>query len=61
MEYRIRYRRGTAQANEMVVEANSPAEAMIKFQHTHSVQEDFRNPSRVVSVLAEPRTDQAGW
>ena len=34
MIYRIRYRRAeTADDGEVVVEANSPTEAMVKFQH----------------------------
>ena len=36
MIYRIRYRRTDVSCDaETVVEANSPAEAMVKFQHTH--------------------------
>jgi hypothetical protein len=35
MVYRIRYRRsGGCDDAEVVVEANSPTEAMVKFQHT---------------------------
>ena len=61
MVYRIRYRRGETQDNEIVVEANSPAEAMIKFRHTRPAQDDCRGQSRVTSVLAEPRADQSDW
>ena len=36
MVYRIRYRTGDApDGAEVVVEANSPTEAMVKFHHAH--------------------------
>ena len=49
MTYRIRYEQGQMRQNEMVLEANSPVEAMIKFQHTRP-DEDRSHPSRVTSV-----------
>jgi hypothetical protein len=58
MVYRIRYceARGPATA-EMTLEANSPAEAMVKFQHTRpSSDERQPNGPRITSVAAEGET-----
>ena len=55
MVYRIRYCEAFRPATaEMTVEANSPSEAMVKFQHTRprDDQRDIDRP-RVTSVAAE--------
>ncbi len=59
MVYRIRYRRQTDRGEgELVLEANSPSEAMLKFQHVHS--EPLRSPVArevVTSVVPEEAED----
>lgn len=64
MIYRIRYRRADVSRDaETVVEANSPAEAMVKFQHTHDrVFSCARGGSHevVTSVRAEDDADPIG-
>ena len=53
MVYRIRYRASGTDDTETEVEANSPAEAVIKFQHTHKELSDTpRTGQGVVSVTA---------
>lgn len=55
MVYRIRYRRQRGSGEgELVVEANSPSEAMVKFRHVHG--EPPRSPvagGDVTSVVPE--------
>jgi hypothetical protein len=54
MTYRIRYRRLDARSEaEMVVEAGSPAEAMIKFQCSWDGPAPRRYEDVVTSVRAE--------
>jgi len=56
MVYRIRYRSDSnPSGGEMNVEANSPAEAMVKFRHCRQGPDDSRqrNSPHIVSVLAE--------
>lgn len=57
MVYRIRFRRaaGTGEG-EMVVEANSPTEAMVKFQHAHT---DWRNRQRCGSCVTSVQAEEA--
>jgi hypothetical protein len=60
MLYRVHYleqdERRTAQ-----VDASSPQEAVIKFQHTRCHPQDHRRPSTVLSVMPEPETDHSAW
>ena len=60
MIYRIRYQQPDAPgAGEFVVEANSPTEAMVKFQHTRDNRSapDW-SESVVTSVRAEDACDE---
>lgn len=58
MTYRIRYRRPDAAADrEIVVEANSPMEAMVKFRCTQQAQTD---PDCLYQVVTSVRADDAG-
>jgi len=60
MKYRVHYleadERRTAE-----VDASSPQEAIIKFQHTRCHPQDHRRTSTVLSVLPEPGSEQAAW
>jgi len=60
MLYRVHYleanERRTAQ-----VDASSPQEAVIKFQHTRCDPQDHRQPSTVLSVLPEPDGEHLTW
>jgi hypothetical protein len=61
MLYRVHYmtenERRTAQ-----VDASSPQEAVVKFQHVRCDSEDPRNHSaRVLSVLPEPESEHLPW
>lgn len=66
MIYRIRYRKqADSREGELVVEANSPSEAMLKFRHVHT---EWRRPAEVVtSVVPEdvdddaPATEDDNW
>jgi hypothetical protein len=62
MVYRIRYRRLAEQReDEAVVEANSPTEALVKFQHARSDWPDrSRYRPQVTSVKAD-ELDPAPW
>jgi len=54
MTYRIRYRKpGGLDDTEVVVEANSPTEAMVKFQHAWDGLAAERRRGVVTSVRAE--------
>jgi hypothetical protein len=57
MVYRIRYHQdASGSGGEVTLEANSPSEAMVKFQYTSQGRSDGRHRSgvRVTSVQAEP-------
>ena len=56
MTYRIRYRDGSAsREDEIQVQANSPTEAMIKFQHGHNhCRMSSVAAPKVTSVQEEP-------
>ncbi len=60
MKYRVHYleadERRTAE-----VDASSPQEAVIKFQHTRCDPQDHRRQSTVLSVLPEPEVDPMAW
>ena len=60
MLYRVHYleanERRTAQ-----VDASSPQEAVIKFQHTRCDPQDHRQRSTVLSVLPEPDAEHLTW
>jgi len=60
MLYRVHYleadERRTAQVN-----ASSPQEAVIKFQHTRCDARDVRRSSTVLSVLPEPDEEHLTW
>ena len=55
MVYRIRYRLERAEEPvEVVVEANSPTEALVKFRHIHRLGGDAGlTPQTVTSICAE--------
>ena len=54
MVYRIRYRRVDGlDAAEAVIEANSPTEAMVKFQHARDVAPSEVSREVVTSVRVE--------
>ena len=56
MVYRIRYQKDSGGAGgEVTLEANSPSEAVVKFQYTSQGRSDCRQHSgpRVTSVQAE--------
>lgn len=61
MRYRVQY----LAANErrtMQVEASSPQEAVIKFQHTRYDRHTAADqPRQVLSVSAEPDVEQLSW
>ena len=60
MVYRICYRRSD-EMNEAVVEANSPAEAVVKFRLVYGAVHDVaRMEESVFSVSAEPCPVPAG-
>jgi hypothetical protein len=60
MVYRIRHHRtGTTEERVAVVEANSPTEAMVKFEATHSV--DGSGSEVVTSVCAEESSMVLQW
>ena len=63
MIYRIRYRRPDATDDrEFVVEASSPTEAMVKFNHTHDGAGELSRCARVVtSVRAEDTGEEIAW
>lgn len=55
MVYRIRYRKSRgASEGELVVEANSPSEAMLKFRHVHA---EAQRPAEVVTSVAPEDAD----
>lgn len=63
MEYRIRYRENPAQHDaETLVEAHSPAEAVVKFCATHDGREQGRVAQpHVTSVCAVAGGDGGVW
>ncbi|MGC9455590.1 MAG: hypothetical protein ACP5HU_12110 [Phycisphaerae bacterium] len=55
MVYRIRYRKSRgASEGELVVEANSPSEAMVKFRHVHA---ETQRPAEVVTSVVPEDAD----
>ena len=59
MVYRIRYRPADAPREaEVVVEANSPTEAMVKFQHAWDAPLSPAKPGVVTSVRPEDTHDE---
>lgn len=59
MVYRIRYNQATGtEGSEARIEAHSPTEAMVKFQHTHPTHIDNRNRPQVTSIQAEDHPDR---
>jgi hypothetical protein len=60
MRYRVHYleqdQRRTAE-----VDASSPQEAVIKFQHTRCDPQDHRQQSTVLSVMPEPDAERFAW
>jgi len=63
MVYRIRYRRENDHGQaEVVVEANSPTEALVKFRHTYSGNVDMeRLRQRITSICADVCDAQPEW
>jgi hypothetical protein len=63
MVYRIRYRRQRGRGEgELVVEANSPNEAMVKFCHVHSGHaKEGRAGEVVTSVTPEDSGAHPAW
>jgi len=63
MVYRIRYRETNSQADdEMTVEAHSPNEAMVKFQHINSDRSGVhRGNPRVTSVQPDMDLSESNW
>ena len=61
MVYRIRYRSGEGLDDEVVVEANSPTEAMVKFQHTRETASRGIRREVVTSVRAEDSGGELLW
>ncbi|RPI63934.1 MAG: hypothetical protein EHM48_01660 [Planctomycetaceae bacterium] len=63
MEYRIRYHKQSQSGpeQETLVQANSPAEAMVKFLHTRGDSRDTRQNPWVTSVCPEPATGEPNW
>jgi hypothetical protein len=58
MVYRIRYRAAQAShSGEVVVEANSPNEAVVKFRHAPAGRPAGRHSDVVTSVRAEDSDD----
>ena len=64
--YRIRYREDDRfdAPDEVVVEANSPTEAMVKFHHAcrgdkHAATRPHRE--RIVSICPEQSFEEQGW
>jgi hypothetical protein len=54
MVYRIRFRRdGQQSESEVVVEANTPTEAMVKFRHVCGAAHDGNNQGRITSICSE--------
>jgi len=63
MVYRIRYKHPEAAAEaEMLVEANSPTEALVKFRHLRDDQTSPPPPAeRITSIYAEYYGDDFAW
>ncbi|HUS48189.1 MAG TPA: hypothetical protein VM098_08715 [Phycisphaerae bacterium] len=63
MVYRIRYKEPKSAAEaEVLVQANSPTEALVKFRHSHSDGIDSPQPKELVtSVYAEYYGDDSPW
>jgi hypothetical protein len=62
MIYRIRYRQtNAARDQELVVEANSPTEAMVKFQHAYHGSQAPGAGQIVTSVRAEEAAQETSW
>ena len=63
MNYRIRYRQaGQDMESEAIVEANSPAEAVVKFRCTRSsVLHPAGHQDQVMSVSAAEKDRQHAW
>ena len=61
MVYRIRYRKAGGPSDaEIVVEANSPTEAMVKFQHAWEGGSSHSCGELVTSVRAEDNCGEFG-
>jgi len=63
MNYRIRYRQaGQDMESEAIIEANSPAEAVVKFRCTRgSVAHPVGHDDQVISVSAAEKDHQRAW
>ena len=63
MMYRIRYRcNNTSKQAETTVEANSPNEALVKFQHAHKAYSRAGEmPGPVTSVSPEDSREALPW
>lgn len=64
MVFKIRYRRrADGRESEMDIEANNPAEALVKFRHTcHQVQGSSSEAAESVTcVPGEVDDDEAPW
>jgi len=60
VNYRIRYKNSDAVEAEVVLEANSPNEAMVKFRCMHS-EADLKAGDSVTSIVVEDADTLAPW
>jgi len=61
MVYRVRRRKLDAADDELLIEANSPAEAMVKFQCAADAPRAGPGRDDVVSVMPEPAEEAFAW
>ena len=61
MEYRIRVQDVDAGEIEVVVHANNPAEALVKFRHTRGDAKKAPSPNQRITILTEEIAKNMPW